>query len=57
MPPWSVPGGLECSGPASSSKVTRPVSAATMRMPISSATGAPGASPEMIRCSTSSVTA
>ena len=35
IPPCSVPGGLACCGPASSSKVTRPSSAATIRMPIS----------------------
>ena len=56
-PAVHVPGGLECCWPASSTNVTRPGSAATIRMPSSSATGAPSSSPAMIFCSTRSVTA
>src|SRR5207302_1617985 len=48
IPPWSVPMGLACCGPASSSKVAFPVSIAIGRKPMSLPTGAPGPSPRTI---------
>src|ERR1700738_2633047 len=48
IPPWSVPMGLACCGPASSSKIAFPVSIEVGRKPTSLPTGAPGPSPRTI---------
>src|SRR5207253_8397662 len=47
-PPWSVPMGFACCGPASSSKTAFPGSTEVRRNPMSSETGAP-ISPALIR--------
>src|SRR5258707_8261797 len=54
IPPWTVPRGLECCGPASISMTTRPRSMEPMVKPIRVATGGGGSSPRWIFLSMSS---